>query len=148
MYEFIIHDDASGDLRDVLRADRIAGLRLAKLLQQLQVDQDLLDRLSQQDYGGSPNHPRPRNAQFNTGMWVAAQNKGMNLWRLRYFDNAVQGYRLIYAYLPQGNQYVLLAIAEKAEHQAKNDDRFNYELTHEISVRITVAYRSLVDGDW
>ncbi|WP_165493853.1 hypothetical protein [Azotobacter chroococcum] len=147
MYEFIIHDDATGDLQDVLRTNRAAGLRLAKLLQQLQADQDLLDRLSQRDYGGSPARPRPRNAIFNTGFWVAAQDNGMNLWRLRYFDELVEGYRLIYAFLPPEDQYILLAIAEKAEYQAENDERFNYELSHPLSVRITAAYRVLADGD-
>ncbi|WP_282372935.1 hypothetical protein [Pseudomonas sp. PS02290] len=145
MYEFIIHDDATGDLREILAADRAAGVKLAAFLAQLRVDQDLLDRLSQSDYGGSPARPRPRSATFNVGMWVAAQQKGMNLWRLRCFTDEIVGYRLIYAFLPATDQYVLLAIAEKAEVHDKDDERFDYELKHEIASRVINSYRDLVD---
>ncbi|MNF75084.1 hypothetical protein D3C84_571380 [compost metagenome] len=144
MYEFIVHDDAADDLRKILTVNRVAGMRIAKFIGQLKADQDLLDRLSQSDYGGSPAHPRPRSATFNVGMWVAAQQKGMNLWRLRYFTEDVLGYRLMYAFLPLTDQYVLLAIVEKAQVNAPQDERFNYELSHEIAIRITSAYRDLV----
>lgn len=145
MYEFIIHDDATGDLREILVANRAAGVRMAAFLNQLRADQDLLDRLSQSDYGGSPARPRPKSATFNVGVWVAAQQKGMNLWRLRCFTDEILGYRLIYAFLPTTDQYVLLAIAEKADITDKDDERFDYELKHEIAVRITNSYRDLVD---
>lgn len=144
MYELIVHDDASKDLREILPRDRACGLKLAKLIQQLKADQDLLDRLTQNGYGGRPNHPQPKNAQFNTGMWGAAQSDNMNLWRLRPFHLDTLGYRFIYAFFAP-NTYIVLAIVEKAQHGDSNDERFNYELSHPISQRIQNAYRRIED---
>lgn len=142
MYELIIHDDAAADLRTMMTQDRTAAIKLAKFLQQLKCDQDLLDRLTQRDYGGSPNRPRPREARFNTGFWVAAQNDGMNLWRLRYYE--VLDYRVIYAFFSP-ETYIVLGLLEKAEHGNPDDERFDYELEHPIAQRIEKAYRALED---
>lgn len=144
MYELIIHDDATADLRGILATDRPAGLRLAKLLQQLKADQDLLDRLTQNNYGGRPSAPRPKQAFFNTGMWLAAQDQKMNLWRLRPFEFEVLDYRFIYAFFAPGT-YIVLAIVEKAQHGDSSDERFDYELSHPISIRIQNAYRRIED---
>lgn len=148
MYDLIIHNDATADLREILAKNRKAGLRIAKVLEQLKADQDLLDRLNQSDWGGSPSRPSPRSAKFNTGPWGAAQSASMNLWRLRFFEDDIQGYRLIHAFLPMKNQYQLLAIVEKAEFGAINDERFNYELSHPVAIRITSAYRALIGRAW
>ncbi|WP_223483660.1 hypothetical protein [Pseudomonas sp. A-RE-19] len=148
MYEFIIHDDASADLRAIIAANRPVGLKLYQAIGQLRADQDMLDRLTSSDFGGSPAWPRPKTAKFNTGPWGAAQVVRMNLWRVRFFDEDLLGYRLIYAFFPKENQYQLLAIVEKAEFNAINDDRFNYELSHPIAIRIVKSYRDLVDQSW
>lgn len=145
MYEFIIHNDASSDIRGVIARDRAIGLRLFQAVQQLRADQDLLDRLTQTDWGGSPARPKPKTATFNTGPWGAAQQANMNLWRLRFFEDDLEGFRLIHAFFPAVNRYVLLAAVEKAEFGAIHDERFNYELKHPVSLRIAKAYRALVD---
>lgn len=145
MYEYIIHNDATADLRSILAKDRPAGLRLAKILEQFRADERLVDRITQSDWGGSPSWPRPKNAWFNTGAWGKAQAANMNLWRLRFFEKEIQGYRLIHAFFPLTNQYQLLAIVEKAEFGAINDARFDYELSHPIAKRIAIAYSALVD---
>lgn len=144
MFELIVHDDATDDLRGILASDRPSGLRLAKLLQQLKADQDLLDRLTQNNYGGRPSAPRPKNATFNTGMWLAAQDDDMNLWRLRPFHFEVLDYRFIYAFFAPST-YIVLAIVEKAQHGDSTDERFNYELSHPISKRVQDAYRRIED---
>lgn len=144
MYELIIHDDATDDLRGILGKNRPTGLKLAKFLEQLRCDQDLLDRLTQNDFGGSPSRPRPKTAKFNTGFWIAAQDQGMNLWRLRSFDVDALDYRIIYAFFPT-ETYIVLAVAEKAQHGNPDDERFDYELSHPISLRIEHAYRRLED---
>ncbi|EGH46329.1 MULTISPECIES: hypothetical protein [Pseudomonas syringae group] len=148
MYSLIIHDDASGDLRQIIATNRSAGLKLVQVLGQLRVDQDALDRLSQVDWGGSPAWPKPRTAKFNTGPWGAAQKANMNLWRLRFFDDEILGYRIISAFFPRENQYQILAIVEKADFGAIHDERFNYELSHPISIRIASSYRELVNNFW
>lgn len=145
MYELIIHDDATADLREIAELNRPAAIRLGRFLQELRNDQDLLDRLTQNGFGGRPNAPRPKEAKFNTGFWVAAQNQGMNLWRLRHFE--VLDYRVIYAFLAP-ETYIVLGIAEKAEHDNPDDERFNYELDHPIAIRIKKAYRALEDELW
>lgn len=145
LYEFIIHNDATADLRVILKMDRPTGLKLLKALDQIRSDQDLMDRLTQSEWGGSPSWPRPKSAWFNTGAWGKAQGINMNLWRLRFFEKEIQGYRLIHAFFPLRNQYQLLAIVEKAEFGAINDVRFDYELSHPIAKRIALAYSALVD---
>lgn len=145
MYEFIIHNDASSDIRKAIDCNRTVGIRLFKAVQQLRADQDALDRLTQNDWGGSPARPRPRNAKFNTGPWGAAQKANMNLWRLRFFEDDLEGFRLIHAFFPALNRYVLLAVTEKAVFGEIHDERFNYELEHPVSIRIAQAYQALVD---
>lgn len=148
MYEYVIHNDATADIRGVLAKDRRIGLKLFKTVQQLRDDQDAMDRLTQRDWGGSPNWPKPRTATFNTGPWVEAQDAKMNLWRLRFFDDDLAGYRFIHAFFPAFNRYVLLAAVEKAEFGMIHDERFNYELKHPISQRIANAYQQLVEEFW
>lgn len=142
MYDLIIHDDAAADLKGILVTDKSTAAKIITLIRELQSDQDLLDRLTQQEYGGTPNRPSPQNAKFSVKMWRAAQNDGMNLWRMRSFDARSLGFRFIYAFFPP-ETYVLLAIVEKAEHDDPDDDRFNYELNHEISHRIAESYAAL-----
>ncbi|WP_288079000.1 hypothetical protein [Pseudomonas sp.] len=145
MYEYIIHNDATADIKAALQRDRKTGLRIFKAAQQLRDDQDAMDRLTQRDWGGSPNRPRPKTATFNTGPWVEAQDAQMNLWRLRFFDEELAGYRFIHAFFPAYNRYVLLAVVEKAEFGMIHDERFNYELKHPISKRIANSYERLVE---
>lgn len=142
MYKLIIHDDASSDLKKIARNDKDTAIKLGRFLKQLQADQDLLDRLSQIDYGGSPNRPRPRKAFFNIKMWGAAQDADMNLWRLRAYFTEALPYRFIYAFDPPG-LYVLLAVVEKANHGDTSDERYDYDLCHPISERIKRAFRDL-----
>ncbi|MFV7463032.1 hypothetical protein [Pseudomonas shirazica] len=148
MYEYIVHNDASGDIREAVRKHQATGLKLFKAVQQLMEDQDALDRITQSDWGGSPNWPRPKSARFNTGPWGEAQAAQMNLWRLRFFDEDLLGYRLIHAYFPAHNRYVLLAAVEKAEWGVILDERFNYELKHPTSQRIARAYHLLLEESW
>ncbi|MBP8218122.1 MAG: hypothetical protein KAX48_00680 [Aeromonas sp.] len=145
MYELIIHDDATADLRSMMERNRSAAIKLARFLQELRGDQDLLDRLTQNGFGGRPNAPSPKQARFNTGIWVAAQDQGMNLWRMRHFE--VLDYRVIYAFFAP-ETYTVLGIVEKAEHGNPDDERFDYELDHPITKRIKKAYQALEDELW
>lgn len=145
MYELIIHNDATNDLKGIMAADRKVGMKLALLLRQLKVDQDSLDRLSSDKFGGRPAKPIPSKAKFNVSVWGAAQIRGMNLWRLRFYDPDSLGYRIIYAFFPASNQYIVLGILKKAEEGNYSDDRFDYEINHPLSARIFRAYSKLTD---
>jgi len=148
LYEYVVHDDASSDMRTVIQKDRAVGFKIVLAVNALRESQDSMDRIIQSDWGGSPRWPSPKTAFFNTGPWVEAQNGNMNLWRLRFFDEDILGYRFIHAFFPSQNRYVLLAVVEKAEFGVIHDERFNYELEHPTSQRIASAYRALVDQYW
>jgi hypothetical protein len=140
VYELIPHNDLVIDLKRLMAIDPRIVYRTRALIEQLRTDQDLLDRLSQQGYGGRPAKPE-RNAFFNVKMWRGAQDLGLNLWRLRDFSLAEKGleYRLIYAYLPQKQQYFILALVEKD---------FDYDIDHPISKRVFSSCKRLDEYAW
>ncbi len=140
MYELIVSDDAAGDLERLLLEKRTVAIRIIALLEQLSCDQDLLDRLTQDGYGGSPKRP-VRGAVINIGKWISAQKKGLNLWRMRDFELSRQGheYRVIYAYNPSKEQYLVLAVVERD---------FDYDESHSITQRIFATYNRLDDDQW
>lgn len=140
VYELIPHNDLLIDLKRILVTDPQVVYRTRELIEELRSNQDLLDRLSQQNYGAWPNKPK-KDAFFNVKMWAEAQKNGLNLWRLRDLSLAEKGleYRLIYAFLPQKKQYFVLAIVEK---------NFDYDTNHPVSRRIFATYRSLEEFSW
>ena len=140
VYELIPHNDLLIDLKRILATDPQVVYRTRELIEELRSNQDLLDRLSQQNYGVWPNKPK-RDAFFNVKMWAEAQKNGLNLWRLRDLSLVEKGleYRLVYAFLPQKKQYFVLAIVEKD---------FDYDTDHPVSRRIFASYRSLEEFYW
>lgn len=145
MYELIIHDDATQDLIGIIASSKSAGYKIIALLEELKENQDLLDRLTQNNYGGRPSKPVPKNADFNICMWAAMQNEGHNLWRLRFFDPIVEIYRIVYGYYPGSDTYVILGIFEKS----KTDNLgYNYEPQGPFARRISNARQALDDELW
>lgn len=140
MYELITSDEATVDIEEILSESEDAGLRIFALIEQLETDQDLLDRLCQDGYGGKPWSPA-QGAVVNIGQWVMAQRRGMNIWRMRDFELTKMGYeyRLIYAFNPKESQYIILAIAKRD---------FNYHESHPITQRIFAAYKRLESEQW
>ena len=51
MYRLFVHRDAQGDLERLYVADHVAAARVVALLESIAADQDLLDRLTQHDFG-------------------------------------------------------------------------------------------------
>ena len=140
VYELIPHNDLLIDLKRILAIEPRAVYRTRELIEELRTNQDLLDRLSQQNYGAWPSKPK-KDAFFNVKMWIEAQNKGLNLWRLRDFSLVEKGleYRLVYAFLPQKKQYFVLALVEKD---------FDYDIDHPVSRRIFASCRALEEFSW
>lgn len=140
MYELIIGDDATLDLEELLSAQPVAAYRLIALLDELAGSQDLLEKLSWDQYGGKPHAPKD-DAKLSVAKWIMPYRKGMNIWRLRDFELSRQGfeYRIIYAYIPSKDLYFVLAVVERA---------FNYEPEHPVTQRVFDAYQKLEADGW
>lgn len=126
MYSLYIHDDAVEDIETLWKNDSQAASRVTALLQEIEGNQDLLDRLTQHDYGAY------RTAEFHISKFQEFWINGVDLWRIKAWH--ILKYRIVYAYIPGKQTYHILAIAPR---------EFNYETTHPITKRILIAYEDL-----
>jgi len=125
-----VHEDAEADLERLWEEAPEAAARIVVLLEELEGNQDLLDRLTQQDFGAY------HLAEFHVTKWFEQWKKDKNLWRLKVWslqDKALQ-YRVVYAFLPRKLHYHVLGIVPR---------EFNYDASHEITRRILRAYEGL-----
>lgn len=127
MIALFVHDDAKADLLALRVSEPQAAGRILALLEQLEGDPDLLDRLTQHDYSS---------ADIHVSRWQSQWRKGRNLWRLKVWDLESKGihYRIIYAFEPKKQHYHVLAIAPR---------EFDYDADHPIGQRILRAYEEL-----
>jgi len=130
LISLFVHDDAKDDLLDLRDREPQAVGRILALLEQLEGDPDLLDRLTQHDYGAY------HSADFHVSKWQEQWRKGKNLWRLKVWELDDMGlrYRIVYAFDPRKHNYHILGIAPRA---------FDYDPSHPISQRILRAYAGL-----
>jgi len=130
VFRLFVHDDAERDLEKLWDEAPDAAARIGVLLQELEENQDLLDRLTQHDFGDY------RTGEFHVSKWLNQWNKGKNLWRLKIWDLEDKGlqYRVVYAFLPSRSQYHVLGIVPR---------EFDYDPNHELSRRIIAAYENL-----
>lgn len=125
-----VHDDAEDDLNALWDEAPEIAARITVLLEELEGNQDLLDRLTQHDFGAYGSR------DFHVSKWVEQWRKGKDLWRLKVWDLEKSGvrYRIVYAFVPGKGQYHVLGIVPRD---------FNYEADHELSRRIFAAYENL-----
>jgi len=125
-----VHTDAEDDLEALWDEAPDAAARITVLLQELEGNQDLLDRLTQHDFGAY------RAADFHVSKWVEQWRKGKDLWRLKVWDLEEKGvkYRIVYAFVPGKGHYHMLGIVPRG---------FNYEADHKLTRRILAAYEDL-----
>lgn len=130
MLALFIHDDASADLDALWERQPQAAARIVALLEELEGNHDLLDRLTQHDYGAY------QSADFHVSKWQEQWRKGRDLWRLKVWELEEHGlrYRVVYAFMPKKHQYHILAIAPR---------EFDYDANHPIGQRIIRAYQAL-----
>ena len=131
MARLFIHNDAHYDLTVSVRERSVEAMaKIAALLEQLDADEDLLDRLTQHGFGNEGVD------SFNVSQWFEQQRQGNNLWRLKDWDLERKGlkYRIIYAFIPQSHHYHILGILPR---------EFNYEPNHDLTKRILGAYEEL-----
>lgn len=127
-----LHDDAKEDLKSIRCIDSVNAARLVALLQELNTDEDLRDRLLDRN--------SDEDDRIHIMRWVEQFNKGKNLYRIKVWDEQIERYmpyRVIYAYLPHDPifNYVVLAIVHRKD--------FNYESTNNYTHRILRAYDDL-----
>lgn len=117
-------------MEDLWKITPQAAARITVLLEEVEGDQDLLDRLTQHGYGSD------RTEDFHVSKWFEHWNKRKDIWRLKIWDLEDAGlkYRIVYAYIPKIREYHILAIAPRA---------FNYEATHPLTQRLLKAYEDL-----
>lgn len=123
MYNLFVHNDAKEDLEQLWKSEPRAAARISAILEELDGNQDLLDRLTQHGFGTQ------RSNIFHVSRWLEHWNKGINLWRFKVWDleNIGLRYRIIYCFVPTKSHYYILAIAPRD---------FDYERTHPITQRV------------
>lgn len=131
MIALFVHDDAKSDLLAIREENPEVAGKILALLEQLEADADLLDRLTQHDFGAY------HSADFHVTKWQNQWRKGRDLWRLKVWDLEDSGvrYRIVYAFKPQEQHYHVLAIVPRSE--------FDYKEQEPISQRILRAYNTL-----
>ncbi len=127
MISLIVHDDAAADIKSLFDSEPDTAGCVVSLLQELKGDPDLMDRLTQIDYGAY------ETAKFHVDAWWAEQKKGRNLWRLKIWDleNQRLPYRIIYAFEPMLKKHHVLAVVNRD---------FDYDKDHPVTQRIRNAY--------
>jgi len=140
LYELIVGDEATQDVEDLIVAKPVAGYRILAMLEEISEDQEMLERLSWDGYGGKPHDPEDE-ATLSVAKWLGPYRKGKNIWRLRDFELSRLGheYRIIYAFIPAKDLYYVLAVVERA---------FNYDSSHPITQRVFATYDSLEADGW
>lgn len=125
-----VHADAENDLEALWNEAPDVAARITVLLQELDGNQDLLDRLTQHDFGAYGT------ADFHVSKWVEQWKKGKDLWRLKVWDLEEKGlnYRIVYVFVPGKGHYHVLGIVPRG---------FNYEADHKLTRRILAAYQDL-----
>lgn len=132
MYRLFVHADAESDLERIWAEDETAAARITVLLEEVQGNQGLLDRLTEHGFGSNPSAP------FNVSKWHRQWNQGRDLWRLKAWnlERIRVRYRVIYAYLPGKRHYHVLAVLPR--------DQVNYDDPDDpITRRILRAYADL-----
>lgn len=130
LYTLSIHPDAAADLEELSQRFPEAALRIAVMLQEMEGDQVLLDRLTQDHFG------RRGTDDFNVRKWRALWNIGEDFWRFKIWDLEDDGmrYRIFYIFLPSKKHYEVLGVLDRD---------FDYDLNHPATKRMRRAAEQL-----
>lgn len=136
--ELRIHPHAAEDIRELLSHDVNGAGKLLALLQAIQEDPDLIDRLNIQG----------EIIEFDGGesvdvLRVECVKNIADVWRLKGWgsNNRSIPYRLIYAFFPAGPYRRIPRIEILA---AVSRSEYNYEPQHSITVRVLSDYRDII----
>ena len=107
-----------------------AAADITVLFEQMKADPKLIDKLT----------TRGRNQFGQTDLdvkpWLRLWNRGVDLWRLRIYDEPFANYRIVYGYAVRSYQIVILAVVRRED--------FDYDAPdHAIAQRILEDWRNL-----
>ena len=131
MYSLLIHSDARADLEEIWKKAPHAAARIVAVLEEIQSDQELLDALTDQDFGAYGLK------EFHVSKISKFWHSGLDLWRFKIWDleDLKLRYRIVYAYDAKRRRYYVLGILPRATSYDSNDSRVQ---------RILKAYEDLV----
>jgi hypothetical protein len=139
-FRLAISHEAECDLKDIEADDPDTADDIRALLEWLQNDERLLQRLNEPHYG-EERVGNEADAAFAVSKWIATW-KGRNpraLWRLKFWDLEDQKirYRVIYAYQIESRCFWILGIVHR---------NFDYDENHEFSKRVLGQADKLAAG--
>ncbi|TPQ24918.1 hypothetical protein C2U68_17220 [Methylomonas koyamae] len=121
-----LHNDASQDIRSLLKENKAHALKLVAFINQLKADPSLQAHLLDHGFGAD------RNGTISISKWITMR-KTANIpaWRMRAWSLEKQGlnYRIIYVYSWLDKNYYIMAVI-------KREDIDYDDPTHPIQLRI------------
>ncbi|MGD9878554.1 MAG: hypothetical protein AB7U95_00310 [Reyranella sp.] len=130
VYSLVIARAALQDLADIGRSDPDTEDLILTLLQEANGSQTILESLTVKDFGLA------RDQAYHVDVWVAQQQQGRNLWRLKIWDLEDLGirYRIVYALDPRISRYFVLAVLPRD---------FDYDERHPRVQQLLATYDGL-----
>ncbi len=124
---------AEQELDNLWEQDENAAADIETALEEISSNPLIFNHLSDKKYR---HIGKPGQADFESQAFEALYRKGLNLFRLKFWDvnGAVINYRVIYAHHPQADCFYILAVVNRD---------FNYDITHPIVQRVRRDYDSL-----
>jgi hypothetical protein len=132
VYTLDVHPNAAAEILNIYTNTPETGAKIAALIKAIQEDDYLLESLSVRGHG---EYDLPDDL-ISVDHWIGQQRQGNNIWRFKGWnlDKKGAGHRFIYAYLPQKNKYVILAVIPRS---------IAYDSNHPITHRIQSDYANL-----
>ena len=131
-YTICVTEEAWDDLEELwgCPSTELVAAKIDVFLQELEDDQDLLNSLTDHDFGARRKHA------MHVSKWLEYWKKGADIWRVKLWalENIGLQYRIVYAYEPSVQKYHILAIVERD---------WDYDESHPITLRILAAYAAI-----
>jgi len=130
MVSLLITPSAQNDLEELWDIDEDSAAEIETALEEISYDVTLMSRLTERRFR------HIETPSFDTDRFVTLWQKGLNLYRLKFWDwqGSVVPYRVIYAHNPTTDTMYVLAVVSR---------EFNYDIGHPIVTRVRAEYERL-----